>query len=519
MPTLAQLRRRHPEHKADLDHWQLLTSIVQGGRSMDEAAKQKLLPNPDGRPMEVVKERVKLATYTNKIGPILTRFNSQLFSQPPTFSGSDKPFWEVFRNGGALLDDDDDARASFNTLLSRAMFAALTTGKAIAQIDTRIASGEAKSLEEQSENGELEPYVILHPRSALWDWKSASKGFQFAKLHAWRVVQDTWDAEPVGEHDFTIFQRQADGTIIASRYTVRKRPRPGEKPPENPYFSLDDCKDEDVEILPFKLENGTTLENQQIFSVGGKFEFPIVSLTLPPSLCIADQLFECQKSFFSQTAALEYAMFCNNYAMLVVLGVEDEDDDPLRRKKVGEGFYLTLKPGQSLTSFERSGTTITTAINYRAEIKRDIYDQLQQIAMSAADGAAIIARSGESKREDRRPEQLLLSEFGRLTKEFAVQILRCAAIAHGEDATWKAEGLDDFMGEGILEEIADIQGLQLLPMPSPTFKRETMKYLAQRAAKRFSFASDKTTTILKELDSAADEEFEPPAPMPEPAAA
>lgn len=516
MPTLAQLRRRHAEHRNDLEHWQLLSAIVAGGRSMDAKMKAKLLPNPDGRPPAVMAERVKLACYTNKVGPILTRFNSQLFAQPLTFTGSKHEFWETFRSRGALLDDDDDARASFETFLARSMLSALTTGKAIAQIDTRIAS-EARSMADQEANGDLEPYVMLHPRSSLWDWKSDGKGFVFAKLHNFRIVQDSWDADPVGEHDFTIYQRQADGAILASRYTVRKRLKNGEKPPEDPYFDLEGLEDKDVEIRAIELPSGQLLENAPIFSADGKFEFPIVTLTLPPQFWIADQLFESQKSYFAQTAAMEYALYSNNYSMPIVTGVDEPDDDPLRGKKIGDGYYLTLKTGQNITSFERGSGTITTAIAYRAEIKRDIYDVLQQIAMSAADGAAIIARSGESKREDRRPEQLLLSQFGQLAKEFATQILRVASLAHSEDVTWTSEGMSDFLGEGIIEEITDLQGLATVTIPSPTFQRETAKYIAKRAAKRFSFPPEATTKAIAELDAAPDEKFLPPPPAPVPA--
>ncbi|MHC5833706.1 MAG: hypothetical protein ACYT04_000000101350, partial [Nostoc sp.] len=90
-----------PEHQSKSDYWELLTATVEGGDSMTDDMKRKLLPNPDGRPEAVMKERVKLATYSNKIAPILSRFNSELFSNPATPTGSDDPFWsEQFFMGG-----------------------------------------------------------------------------------------------------------------------------------------------------------------------------------------------------------------------------------------------------------------------------------------------------------------------------------------------------------------------------------------------------------------------------------
>ena len=515
-PTLAQLRYRHPEHRAKCDHWHLLDAIVAGGHKMTETAKRKLLTNPDGRPEAVIAERVKLATYTNKIGPILSRFNSQLFSKKPTFAGSKDPFWEDrFFSSGALLDDDDDARASFVSFLARSMLCGLTNGKAIAQVDTRLASGQSISRQDQKINGELEPYVVLHPRSALWDWQPGKDGFVFAKLHVFRLKRDRWDQDPIPEHDFTIYQRNDNGIITASRYVVRKQPKEGEKiKPE--MLDLDNLSEDEVTIETIKLPNGQALENLPIFSVNGVFEFPILTLTLPDELCIADQLFEPQKAYFTQTAALEYALYTNNYSMPVINGVDEDDDDPFQGKKFGDGYYLALKTGQTISAFERGGSTIATAISYRNEIKRDIYDQLQQVAMSAADGVAIIARSGESKREDRRPEQLLLERYGQMVKEYAIQILRVASIAHAELEQWKIEGFDDFMGEGVLEEIADLQGLSVIPMPSPTFKREAAKHLARRAGKRFAFPDQQIKQVIDELDAADGSDFEPQPPIENP---
>ncbi len=473
---------------------------------MTDEKKRQVLPNPDGRPDKVMEERIKLATYSNKIGPILSRFNAQLFAKDAIYSGSKDNFWdERFFPNGALLDGDDDARASFKSLLMMAMMAALCEGKAIAQVDTRIASGTATNRIAQKQMRELEPYVVLHPRSALWDWYSDDEGFRFVKLHRFKMVRERWDAPPVPEHDFTIYQKEDDGRILASRYTVRKRLKNAEKPLETP-LPLDALKDADVDIK-------VLLDNQEIFSYGGKFEMPVLTLTMPNSLWMGDQLFELQKSYFGQMAAVEWGLYTTNYAMPVITGVEDEDDDPSNNQKFGDGYYLTLKPGQEIGWTERPGGAFTTAINYLGEIKRNIYDALQQVAMSAADGSAIIARSGESKKEDRRPEQLLLEKYGQMVREFATQILNVAAIAHGEEVQWKVTGFDDFLGAGLIEDIADYQGIVTANIPSNTFRRETAKRFVERVGKVLNLESKTVTQSLAELDKVSPEDFMPTPPL------
>ena len=491
MPTLEALKRRHPEHIQFCEYWELLTAVVEGGDSMSDNMKRKLLPNPDGRPEEVMMERVKLATYCNKISPILSRFNSELFKNPAVPIGSDDPFWsnEFFKHG-ALLEGDDDGRASFNTFLMNSMFTALTTGKAIAQIDTKSAVG-AVSLAQQKELGELNPYVILHPRTALWDWKSGREGFNFCKLHRFQLLQQTWDSAPIPQHTFTIFYRRG-GAVFACKYIVKKIPK--DNKPVPPQSFIDTVDDKEVTIE-------TVIENAPIFNVRGKFEFPIVTLTLPKPLCMAAQLFDCQKSYSNQTAALEYALYTSNYSMPIITGVDDEDDDPLQNRKMGDGYYLTLKTGQSITSFERSGGNIQTAISYRSEIKRDIYDVLQQIAMSASDGAAIIARSGVSKAEDRRPEEILLERYGQCVKEFALQVLKPAAIAHGEIVDLKITGYDEFLGFSLTELLEDMALIDTANIPSPIFKKEVQKHFVKRAARSYDLDPQAVQLALAEIDA------------------
>lgn len=494
MDLLDSLKYRHPEHKQYADYWMTLTNVVEGGDRMTVQEKLALLANPDGRPAEIMQERAKLSSYCNKIAPILARFNSELFRCPGVPTGSTDPFWaEHFFPHGALTDNDDDNRSSFNTFLQESMMAALTTGKAIAQVDVK-ASYNAISLADQKASGELNPYVILHPRTALWDWQSDTNGFTFTKIHQFRIHREKWFDTPTPEHIFTIFYRQ-EGKIYTSKYVIRKLPK-GDRPPQ-PIPFIQGCDRKEVIIDP-------VIQDKEIFNINGTFEFPIITLTLPRPLWMASQLFDCQKSYFNQTAALEYALYTNNYSIPVITGVDDEADDPLQGKRVGDGYYLTLKTGQEITQFERSNSTVNNAIKYRAEIKRDIYDILQQIAMSAGDGISIIARSGESKKEDRRPEEILLERYGQIVKEYIIQILRAAAIAHREIVDWTVVGYDDFLGFSMGELLSDLEEIRRAKIPSTTFNNEIVKHFVKRAARIYDLDEDAIALALTELDKLPD---------------
>lgn len=489
MDLLDSLKYRHPEHREYAEYWNTLTNVVEGGDRMTTKEKLALLANPDGRPHEVMEERAKLSSYCNKIAPILARFNSELFRCPGVPTGSLDPFWaNEFFPCGALTDNDDDARSSFNTFLQESMMAALTTGKAIAQVDVK-AGGLSTSLADQKASGELNPYVILHPRTALWDWQRDVDGFSFTKIHQFRLFRENWYDDPIPEHIFTIFYRR-DTKIYTSKYIIRKIPKNNRPVPPMPFIQM--CDRKDIIIDP-------VIQDQEIFNTNGKFEFPIITLTLPRPLWMASQLFDCQKSYFNQTAALEYALYTNNYSIPIITGVDDESDDPLQGKRVGDGYYLTLKTGQEITQFERSTSTVNNAIKYRAEIKRDIYDILQQIAMSAGDGISIIARSGESKKEDRRPEEILLERYGQIVKEYIIQILRAASIAHREIVDWGVVGYDDFLGFSVSELLSDLEEIRKANIPSPTFNNEIVKHFVKRAGRIYDLDEDAIAIALDEL--------------------
>ncbi|MFM6251056.1 MAG: hypothetical protein ACKPEQ_18240, partial [Dolichospermum sp.] len=91
-----------------------------------------------------------------------------------------------------------------------------------------------------------------------------------------------------------------DGAVFTSKYILRKTPR--DNKPVPPQSFIDTVDDKEITIE-------TVIEDAPIFNVRGKFEFPIITLTLPKSLWMAAQLFDCQKSYFNQTAALEYALY------------------------------------------------------------------------------------------------------------------------------------------------------------------------------------------------------------------
>jgi len=514
MPTIEQLNYRHPEWTnkySGASYWQRLRAMVEGGAALTDEHKKILLANPDNRPEPVIKERIKLSTYTNKIAPILTRTLSELFEKQSAISGSSDPFWQdEFLEFGALIDSDDDARASFHTFLREAMYQAFVEGKAIAQVDTRASSGQSTNKALQQKMGEDRPYVVLLPRTALWDWESDQNGFVFTKIHRLRMVRVRWDQPTEPEHDFTIYQRLDDGAIVVSRYIVRKSIEYIKKN-VNPSFDLTGLKPEDVVITAYDA-NGTIppIENQEVFNFKGKFEFPIITMKLSPALWIADQLYDLQKEAFNVKSGINYKLQTVNYSMKVLIGGDaDESENPIQGKKFGDGYYLWLPRDFTIADLAGDTNGIAIAMRYIKEsTDNDINNVMYQISLSAADGATALGRSGLSKKLDLRPQQLMLVTLGNYVKEFQLQILKVAAIARGEEVEWSIQGFDDYLGDGLESDITDNQGAIAANIPSPTFTEVVQTTFVDRYAKTYPIDQDVLETIKAEIKAAAQKPVE-----------
>jgi uncharacterized protein len=478
-PTLAALKRRHPAHRDSADYWKILDALTQGGSKFTPELKQQLLSNPDNRPVAIQKERVKLARYFNKIGTISSRFISQLFAAPIGFEGSSDKFWkDTFFPGGALLPaEDDDGRSTFNAFLRAALLQALSQGKAIAQIDTSVAT-ETLNKKQQRDRKEDEPYCLLVPRGDLWDWESDRGGFKFAKLHRFSWARNSWDGDPVAVHDFTIYQRKPDNSIVVSRYAVEHEDKASDFDRGTQSFNLESISESDAVI-----ETVNKLDEKPIFHIGSTFKFPIVTLALPSSLWLADQLHDPQVSHFNQTASLEYGLVASNYAMPTIES-DDIEDFTDRNKKFGDGYYIHLDPSHK----EAIGWT-------------DIDRTVQQIALSAAD--AVTSTSGQAIREARKPEEILLTTYGAMVKEFAKSILDVSAIGHNENVNWVVSGLDDFSSIDLTEVAQENQLVIQAGIQSQTFNKEVQKTFVREVGKQKEFDPKLLKKMLDEVDKAA----------------
>ena len=488
-PTIEQLNRCQYSEDERL-RWWLLEALVAGGAKVDSKVKGHLLANPHKTERDAYEARKKAAPYVPILGGILMKVQSQITAKEPVYLGSDDPFWdEVFFKEGGITAKKDSPRCSFQTFLQDGILQALTHGQAIAVVDVPDV-GEVQSLAQQRSLGGDQPYVQLRPIKDLWESEVDENGFRFAKLHSATMVRDSWLSEATLQHRFLIYERDG-GMIYVSRYQATVLLREGQQLTPEDYIKVPDT----AEISVIK-------EREPIFYINAGnsniVRFPVVTMTLPEPLRLADQLFDTQVSFFNQTAAVEWAILSTNYAQLIFQDVLDEDELAERiNGRAGNGYFWALPEGVKATWLERDGAGIDRGREYRKELKAEMLEIVQQVAANATLYQRTHA-SGESKKEDRRALDILLEVYGHRLRQFASEILNVAAIAHGENVTWTVNGFDHYDGDTLqddLQQLVSVTGV----VDSPTLRREGQKAIAARAVHELGLPEEIRQQISDEI--------------------
>lgn len=479
-PTAKQLNRK--QYKNDqLSRWRLLQALAAGGEKVDDEVKSKLLYTPYRIESDALQERLKTAPFVPMLGGILMKIQSQVTAKEPSYTGSDDPFWVDFFESGALSNQKDSPRCSFHRFLQSAVLQALTTQQAIAVVDTPDV-GSVESLAQQRALGGDRPYVQLRPREDVWQSAADADGFKFCKLHSCRTVEDSWMDEPGIEHVFLIYEKRG-GYVYFSKYKVR-----------------DESARADVDEISDKAVVEVIKEEEPVFFLNSGMsvytKFPVVTMTFPEPLWLADQLLDTQVSLFNQTAAVEWALLSTNYAQLLFQDVDrlEELNDRISGG-AGNGYYWALPPGVQATWLERDGSGIDRGREYRKELKSEMLEIVQQVASSAINYKYA---SGESKKEDRRALDILLEVYGYSLRRFAGDILNVAAIAHGESVAWKVDGFSNYDGDSLLEDLAQYTEVAK-NINSPTLRRESQKTLSLRAIQELNLPDEIAVQIAEEI--------------------
>lgn len=498
-PTIKQLTTAHAHHSAHAAEWGILARLVEGGLAVSLQDKQTLLRHPDNRPESLKKKRAEVAHFSSLLGGLVIKLQSQVMRSPGVYTPyapgtqriSDDAVW------GEFLQRATHEGQSFHECLSLALQYGLSTGTGYLQCDT-IPTPEARNRAEQREMGGDRPFVIVRPQTAVLDWQIDHAGYKFAKIHTTETLRDTWKSVPTYCHRYQIYQRTPEGRVTSQEW----RTIPKEAGTQTSTPGEDD-----------KIEQ--VAEEQEIFHIltpsGAIFQFPLIPLRIPPALAVGTQLYEIYAQFFTQKAAINYASLVSLWRQLIF---ENVTDDAQIAEAIGngsgDGFWWGLPKGVKALWLETDTAGLEFALKYADALKAEMYDQISQIAISAAATYQGLSRSGESKKEDRRAADILLETYGSVVRSAAHKVLACAAIARGEQIDWVVQGFNKYDSDGILDDIAEFIAANPI-VNSPTFDKEGRKAIASGAVTALGLPPNLIGEIAAEIDAQ-----EPPENVPEP---
>jgi hypothetical protein len=331
------------------------------------------------------------------------------------------------------------------------------------------------------------PFVLVRPRSAILDWDTNQWGYKFAKIHTTELIRDSWTSYPTLAHRYQIYQRTPDGRITSQEW----RTLPKEAGAQTP----EPRETDHLEMVA---------EEQDIFHVltpnGPLFRFPLIPLNVTPSLAVGPQLLEIYSQFFTQMAAINYASLVSLWRQLIFEGVTDDAQiTKAIGSGAGDGFWWALPPGTKALWLETDTAGLEFAFKYADGLKAEMYDQISQIALSAAASYQGIARSGESKKEDRRASDILLATYGSAVRTSAQGVLDCASVARGEVVSFAVQGFNKYDSDGLRDDIAEF--IEASPIiASPTFNREGRKAIAAEAITALGLHPGLIGEIAGEID-------------------
>lgn len=503
------LAQRNPEYRADI--WSELDDLYEGGYAVTRKAKT-YLPALVGEHPARCEERRKSAGYLGYLGMIIDRFVAALFMQdlvvtepgdaknPNTVGGtSDTTFW------GAFAKDADMGGTSFAQMMRAAMRTALLKQKAVIAIDFPAPDANAEDAQalaplnraEEDAAGLSRGYLIDVPVEQLIDWKVDRFGnFLWARLY--RIFDDVdspyvmRDATKI--HEFKVWRMEGGRAVWETWQFVERN---GIKP----------TNDSELERTGGDV---TTFDR-----------IPLVRVELPPGLWVGNLVGTVQREHHSRRTCLVSSMNRSLVAIPVAkLGSEigaaggpmpsEVQSDPNRgHDPVGQfqsmGFVV-IGAGDDITFAEPSGGAYTITREDLADLKDEMFRVVHQMAASLAATPSSAGASGDSKREDREAECVVLTALGKVVRDTAKLIYDLIARARGERVVWVVHGLDQFESDDRGALLTEAVQVDQVAIPSDTFRKE---YKTRIAMKLLESAPPETQDVIRqEIDDGVTSEAE-----------
>lgn len=473
------LNQEHPTRSQEL--LDMYRTLYDGGTDWREHIKQ-WLPQHHEEPPDVYKDRKVRSSYYNYAGGILGIVIGYLFSVPPQVEGPAKD------SLADILSDVDHQGSPWARFWRRRFADALVGQHAYAWINAHaIPDGvevKSKADEDMLGIGDSSLFLVGLSGEDVIDWGEDEHGNLSWLIY--RVVDK--ERTEITDSRKTVWRWTYIDCDVIRRWKWFDENGKKEEPGPDDFA---------VESAPIEHKMGMC---------------PVIRLTLPKGLWALNMIYEPAIDLFRSRNDLTWALHKSAHALMVV-NRKWEGNAPT----VGHGYYLELKPDESVSYAEPTGRNFRILQQDVKDKKEELFRVVQQMAMGVDSDASRARMSGESKEKDWQATDVMMAEYADLLlSAMSDTILRILKIRKSDNIftvtgldSWKTESINNFL-------IAASMSMEAKVL-SPTFR----KLVAKRQASRLlqdEVSEDEMNTVLTEIDNSDPDlalMWLPPAAAPE----
>lgn len=472
------ISQRHPEYRTTT--WRRCRAFYKGGSALleDSAVLQDVFPKHLVERSDVYQERCRRAFYLNYCAPIVDWYIAGLASDPVRLGVEDEE--GETQEGLAELKAPDDYWDEFFEDVSKPggetctfqnhMLEQLRTALQCRRVWTLVDLPEmrdpdappAMNLAEQEKRGELDAYLVHVEPEEVIDWEADDSGeLNWAIRWTRETPRADWRASRTEIVErFMVYDRET-----WERYEIRYPTRDKKPDAEAPVFLV----------------------------ARGAHSFPrvpLVPFVLPEGLWAMGKLESPARAHFNKRNALDWAEHKSLLPLLYeFLGPEDMagstdsgaagDPDRAVTQARGPGFVQIRNATDKAEYVGPDPGPFATALASTHDLRDEMHRVTHQMALAVNNTGASIGRSAESKGQDKEDRTVVLEEFGRILRSFALRIVDTVGQGRGDPPIdWQAEGWEAFDMDTLGDVITNAVNLAVVEIPSPTFKRLHAKDLA-----------------------------------------
>jgi hypothetical protein len=513
------LKERNPT--INLAYWDELWALYAGGTTLldDSGIMLRLFPRHNAEDPKIYRERKRRACYTNHSGALIDYVVAALIADQIMVEakGKDGEFWEGWI---ADVSPPGGDKMTASQLVKIQIAYALIFRCSWTLVDLPNVGVELETEGEQEEAGALGVYAKPCDPRCVVDWEDGPDGqlewvlLKFVdrpresplepriwiRERYYLYTRTTWASFEVKYHDSAEFRKAHRAGLV----TGKEVERPEDKAP--------------------------------IPGTAGSHTFgrvPMIRTVLPEGLWAMNKLHSLARAYFNRESALgwtlEHAHFQTLYEFVdnqlpgidsgvTEGGIEDNPDRALAQTR-GIGYVQVRKQGDKAEYVGPDTSAFKDMMASMKSLRDELHRILYQLALAVENSAGAMARSGESKAQDKGTLSVILKELGRIGREFLTEVIETGAAGRGSEINVTVKGLEKFEDQSATDVVTHAMMAEGISIPSPTFQRK-LKALVARVLVGAECSEEDAQTIEDELETfiTADQfaqPFAPPDPLDE----